>query len=219
MLARNLERLGGFLVFSTCLVLCPGATACRYSAKAAENKAVAAKDNRKILDFTLGESSIADVERVLGQTKRLETTETGPLRICYASTDASGTAINFEAGAAGGWEVLTGFRLFRSASNDSACKSSEAITPGISTRSGLRLGLTMVEIKAILGPPCESGADFLRYRSVLTTRRTAEELARLREMRDYSHSTGEDIDRMTLIEFEFTDSKLTSVKVTYTETD
>src|SRR5579872_5249435 len=68
--------------------------------------------NLTILGFTLGKSTLAEVQARLGRSeiKRCSRDEGAPKELCYASAGSDHTGVVFEAGFSGGWERLEGFK-------------------------------------------------------------------------------------------------------------
>jgi hypothetical protein len=112
-----------------------------------------------LLGFKLEKSTLADVEDKLGPStegscsKEVEASKV----VCYVSKDPSKVRVFFESGPSGGWSRLDGFKVVSESvpSCDLKCDSTNAFGADIRTNNGLRLGLTKVELVALLGPPAK----------------------------------------------------------------
>lgn len=120
-----------------------------------------------ILELTLDKSTLADVQNMLGQAKKVphkydpHTAET----VCYSSETKPKIYLLFSAG----WpenptEYIQSFSLSSRPSNAKApCTASAKLDMRSSTANALKLGLTQSEVTSILGSPSKATPDWLVY--------------------------------------------------------
>lgn len=120
----------------------------------AQNKEPA-ESNYSILGVSLGRNDPLQMAFArLGQAQRVNRGDasTGRQQICYASvSDRPRIYLIFERG-----EVTDSFYFFAGGANwngSNLCTKSHLVTPSVSVASGLRLGQTLSEVRAILGKP------------------------------------------------------------------
>lgn len=111
----------------------------------------------EVLGFTLGKSTLADVEAKLGKSapRRCSPEEEASKELCYL-VDNGQTTVVFEAGFSGGWNLLDGYKLISSRLRRLCyrqCPRASQMINDVQTGSGLKLGLTRDELIALLGPP------------------------------------------------------------------
>jgi hypothetical protein len=119
----------------------------------------------EILGFTLGKSTLADVEAKLGKSaaRRCSSGEEASKGLCYLVGD---TTVVFESGFSGGWKVLDGYKVISDGSQRSCyrrCPRASQVTNEVRTEGGLELGLTREKLIALLGRPKESRGSKLTF--------------------------------------------------------
>jgi hypothetical protein len=125
---------------------------------------VVAATNLKILELsTLGKAPDDWLEQKFGKAHQVARGDGGDSRTqyCYRSTGPENIYLISEAG-----EVELGFYLLadpRPWKGQELCIPSHLVTKSLATESGLRLGLTREQVKAILGDPVAETADTLGY--------------------------------------------------------
>lgn len=109
----------------------------------------------EILGFKLGENTLWEVQDKLGPVAMFKFKSYAPQRICYRSSRDT-SAVVFEAGPSGDWEVVTGFIVVADVATlpyANSCAKADSIDAKLKTPGGLMLGLTKAEIEKLLGPP------------------------------------------------------------------
>ena len=146
---------------------------------------------------------------------------TGRHQYCYVSPRDPRERLIFEFG-----EVDSIFYLFedgRSWNGSEYCRPSKLVSDGLSTPSGLRLGVSILQIQRILGKPTLKKDDQLIYLRSIKVKATPEEIKRARAdapdmseeefQRDYSYW-----DFSTYIEARFREGKLYYLAISQSET-
>ncbi|HTS06404.1 MAG TPA: hypothetical protein VMP68_12540, partial [Candidatus Eisenbacteria bacterium] len=171
--------------------------------------------NFEIAKLDLAKVSFADIAARLGRAARIRRGDASSSReqACYVSAHGSmPTYLIFEFG-----EDVSNFYLFADGEGwkgRSSCAKSEQLSSDTSTFSGLRLGLTLEQFKAILGQPDSTADSELVYSRAVKTKSTPEQFERQRK--EYPDALSdrvahEKFDFYTVslyIEGRFTDSKL-----------
>jgi hypothetical protein len=125
---------------------------------------VVAATNMKILGLsTLGKAPDDWLEQKFGKARQVARGDGGASRAqyCYRSTGPENIYLISEAG-----EVELGFYLLadpRPWKGQELCIPSPLVTKNLATDSGLRLGLTRAQVKAILGNPVAETVDTFEY--------------------------------------------------------
>jgi len=137
----------------------PGKTHSRAGAAAQSQPVPKIAGHLKILGFTLGKSTLADVEARLGKsvTRRCSADEEASNELCYLAGSGQ-TRVVFEAGSSGGWKVLDGYKVIAGSLQRPCyrqCPRATKVTNDVQTDGGLKLGLTRKKVIALLGPPRE----------------------------------------------------------------
>ena len=158
---------------------------------------------RQVGSLTLGVSSVADVISVFGDTSRLPRRESEPERMCY---QRNGLIIYFDAGAAGGWTYLTGYRVAqaKTAASDVCADTTKDFSGSWAARM-LQAHVDQSGVIRRLGKPTCRRPDVILYvyeRSEITTEKGRQV----------------ETDRVAMIEYSFIHGKLAGVSVHYTET-
>jgi len=162
-------------------------------------------------DIELDKNSFEDVIAVLGKSSIYQYEDANA--ICYRSSSADPTVVQFEAGSAGAWKYLTVFTVSVGPIKGvppRTCSRSRRVSRDVATASGLRLGLTEKEIEDILGKPTERHSSSLVYTSLGHRKMTDE------EQQTFPQSGAFDI--MTLIKLKLVDGHVTWFQVAYTVT-
>ncbi len=141
-----------------------------------------AKTNFQVLEITLGETMFSVAARKLGKATIVERGDasTGRRQVCYASPDAQDKVhLIFEQD-----EVGYTFYLFAdgpSWKGADYCLASEAISQGLATASGLRLGQPPAQVIAILGKPTKRRGNELVYSLLVRKKTSPRDLKEARE--------------------------------------
>jgi len=154
-----------------------------------------------ILDFTLGNTSLKDVQQRMGSAKveRVTKAEESDIAICYVSPK-DGTVLIFYSGAMGGWEDLTWFALWsRKAAYPrvASCTPSESVFHNLTTRSGLRLGLSQREANQISGTPTKISRSTMKYDYICRQRMTEEQIKKFKAVNNWDASDDPYFDRVS----------------------
>jgi hypothetical protein len=182
-----------------------------------------ADSNFRVLGVIVGNDELAAIQAKLGSATVITRGDAGTARsqICYSGEDGR-THLNFESG-----EVQYAFYLFRDGPNWSGsdrCTKSRLVTTGLSTISGLRLGQSPAQVRAILGKPTSLQTGELIYFRQIKKRTSPADLKRIRQYHsDLSdqkfHEEWDFYDLTAYIVAKFSDSKLVYLGVSKSETD
>jgi hypothetical protein len=180
--------------------------------------------NLQIAGMSLLDPSMsAKLQRKMGHTVEIARGDaaTGRHPYCYSSTQGPKTYLIFEFG-----EVDSAFYLFSdglSWNGSEYCKSSSLVTNGLSTPSGLKLGISRADFEKLLGKPTLVKGDRIIYVRSISVKSTPEELKRAKIyapdmneqefQQNYAHW-----DFSTHIEASFKEGKLYHLAVSQGET-
>jgi len=170
-----------------------------------------------LLDIELDKNSFEDVIAVLGKSSIYQYEDANA--ICYRSSSADPTVVQFEAGSAGAWKYPTVFTVSAGPIKGvppRTCSRSRRVSRDVATASGLRLGLTEKEIEDILGKPTERHSSSLVYTSLGHRKMTDEERRNFQQT--FPQSGAFDMLVMTLIKLKLMDGHVTWFQVAYTVT-
>ena len=120
----------------------------------------------RLLGFTLGSSTLADVQNELGPARAgaCSKEEESSKVICYVSDGPDKTRILFEAGFSGGWSRLDGVRVSSGKLAPTCLIQCTAMAEtAVHTDGGLRLGLTRQELIKLLGLPAQANGNSLTF--------------------------------------------------------
>ncbi len=136
-----------------------------------------------VLGVTAGARTIEWVMAKLGNAVPFNrgTKERPLMAICYAS-NIDNTRVLFVAGPRGVRDQITEIQLIsEDVRFDDAprCVRTTYVSKDIATGSGLKLGMTPAEIKALLGPPTDESPGFLGYEFHVERRLTEAEVERI----------------------------------------
>ena len=134
--------------------------------------------NFEVLGVSLPESTVSEVERILGRAPSKQGDNVEETYSCYISPGNDRTVLEFEY-----WfENVVEFRLFtRNPQTVNQCVKSKLISAGLATASGLRLGLTEVEVVKILGPPLKKQSNSFTYEVSYNRPLTSKEIRRFKD--------------------------------------
>lgn len=121
----------------------------------------------EMLGFTLGKSTLADVESKLGKSaaRKCSREEEASKEVCYLAGEGQ-TSVVFEAGFSGGWKELDGYKVIASSLPRPCyrqCPRASQVTGEVQTEGGLKLGLTREQLIALLGPPKRTQGNKLKF--------------------------------------------------------
>ena len=112
--------------------------------------------NLTLMGFTLGKSTFADVEKELGRAvvQRSSAADSASDQVCYRAPEREHVSVVFESGPSGGWSTLDGYKVSaRPIASSVQCTIMPHGAPVMATAGGLRLGLTLPQVEALLGTP------------------------------------------------------------------
>jgi hypothetical protein len=148
--------------------------------------------NFKILGLSLDTVNFDAVVAKLGKASILDRGDasTGRSQICYASNEGSELIhLVFELS-----EGTSTFYLFRGGADwngSNRCAKSSKVTASLSNETGLKLGLSRLQVEAILGKPDSAKGDRIAYLREFQRRATKEEFERFR--REYPESLSDEL--------------------------
>ena len=121
----------------------------------------------EMLGFTLGKSTLTDVESKLGKSaaRKCSREEEASKEVCYLAGEGQ-TRVVFEAGFSGGWKELDGYKVIAGSLQRPCyrqCPRAPQVTGDVRTESGLKLGLTREQLMALLGPPKRTRGNKLSF--------------------------------------------------------
>jgi len=158
----------------------------------------------QLASLKIGSSSLSEAIGALGDAQRLPRRETDPNVVCYTW---NGLHLYLEAGAAGGWKILTGYELRKTEREDGdVCAKSNVDLSSSRASSLLQSAGTRLQLVKQLGKPTCEGPNLLRYRY---------------EKRQVDKAPGGrrvETDMVATIKFSFLKGELESVAVNYIET-
>lgn len=130
-------------------------------------------ENFDVLGIRLGDSSVADVERILGSATFTQGRNVEEATRCYASLGRDGTVLEINS-----WlENVVEFRFYRgSPQSVKHCGKSGLVSPELATASGLRLGMGRNEVIALLGTASRNQANRITYECSYYRSPTPEEI-------------------------------------------
>jgi hypothetical protein len=179
----------------------------------------------QILDVSLLSRDLErDFTQKFGATKEVDRGDAanGRQQYCYVSAGSKAKVyLIFEFG-----EVESAFYLFSGGSDwkgSEFCKSSILVSKNLGTRSGLKLGMSPLQLEAILGEPSFEQDEHMVYVRNLRIKSSPEELKRARAYaKDMSEGSFQknyaSYEFSTYIEALFKDSKLTYLAIKQDET-
>ncbi len=137
--------------------------------------------NLRILGVGVGEDQFDVAKSKLGKSVAVERGEAATWRhqVCYVAEGKRNTFLIFERG-----EIDYSLYLFKGSATwngSERCVTSELLSSRLKTDSGLQLGQTPAEIKAILGQPTAALADRLIYSHEIRKPTPEEQLSKLRQ--------------------------------------
>ena len=179
--------------------------------------------NFQILGLELGDDMFSKAAVKLGKAPIIERGDvaTGRSQVCYMSPEEHGKIhLVFEKG-----EVTESFYLFEGGPDwkgSDLCVKLNLVTKSFSVASGLRLGQTPAEIKAILGKPSVVTGNKLIYSFSVQKKSSAADFDRLRQQHPELneadlHRNYEFYSLGVYIEARFSSSKLTYLAVSKAE--
>lgn len=158
----------------------------------------------RIASLTVGSSSLIEAATLLGEVKRLPRRETEPETICYVW---NGLHLYIEAGAAGGWKIVTGYELrnTKRQSNDQ-CLTTRSDLSSAWASTLFQTPATRRHLVTHMGKATCERSNSLRYRYVH------------RQVDKSPDGRPAETDMVAVIQFGFLRGALESIAVHYTET-
>jgi hypothetical protein len=186
-------------------------------AKQGMGKLELADEDLTILGLTIGRASLKDVETKLGLARSIQAhgDATASRTICYVSP-ADGTVLEFGAGPMGGFTDVTEFEIWsREAKfpNASACRPSTLVHRGISTKSGIRLGLTLDELNKIVGKNPKARDSVAQYELLCRRKMTPEEIKAFKTRNNWDVSASPYFDMVSTVEAHFAGSGASRIMI------
>ena len=180
-----------------------------------------ADDDATILGFSIGHTSLDEVQAKLGKAtiERVSHDEESDVAICYVSS-ADGTVFAVYSGAMGGWKDITSFALWSREvrfPNVSRCTSSTEVSRALTTKSGIRLGLTAAELKRIVGVPSKVSDFSMKYDYACRRKMTQDEITSFITTNNLDVKKYGYFDRMSWIDVRFKTATVSRVEVGRTE--
>jgi hypothetical protein len=170
-----------------------------------------------ILGLTIGRASLKDVEAKLGPAPHAQARgdATASHTICYISL-TDGAVLEFGAGPMGSFTDVTEFEIWsREAKfpNASACSPSSLINRGLSTTSGIRLGLTLDQLNKIVGRNPKTQGAVARYELVCRQKMTPEEVNAFKTTNNWDVSSSPYFDVVSTVEARFAGSGASRIMI------
>jgi hypothetical protein len=166
--------------------------------------------NLTIVGVTLGSSTTNDVERILGASVDTLSSQNELSQFCYASSGTSETVLQFVV-----WDKPVGFSFFRARHGRSPrCTRTTLVSDKLETGGGVKLGMDRRQVISMFGHPTEIRGHRYVYDFSHERPLTQEEGKRFKTATPPVTVVGV----TEKIEFEFTDSIVDLVDVTYSET-
>jgi len=173
------------------------------------------QEDTTILGLTIGSASLKDVQAKLGQTKYLPRNESSPNTVCYVSS-MDGTVLSFGAGAMGGFVDVTEFALWSRETrfpNVEACLPSKLVSRNLSTPSGIKLGLSLQQLSAIVGAVPTTKHAEAHYELSCREKMTPEQIKGFKTANNGDVSGNPSFDVSSFVEAEFSSSKASRIYV------
>jgi len=180
-----------------------------------------------IFDFTIGKNSLRDVQKKLGPAEVWRRREQAPISICYISVkENDGTVVVFHAWKIDSWitamSIMSDKDHFKERNQ---CTKSLLVSKAISTEGGIKLGLSKLQLKTILGDSTKEQGKNMLYLYQTKRAMTNDEI---KEMERIFPSRPSEIpprdsqpywDVVSSIEATFMDSELIALTISKTETN
>lgn len=182
-----------------------------------KSKVEIADADATILGFKIGTSTLKEVQAKLGQAKPTPVSreEESDVSICYISP-VDGTVLVFYTGVMGGDEDVTRFALWsRQAAfpRSSQCTSSNVISHSLSTKSGIRLGLTKEDFETIAGKPISPTSNPVKYEYLCRSKMTEDEIKGFKSANNWDVSADSYFDRTSWIKAWYGKATISRVEV------
>jgi hypothetical protein len=180
-------------------------------------------EDTTILGLTIGSASLKDIGAKLGQAQLLPDDGSGSVTasrtICFVSP-ADGTVLTFGAGPMGGFVDVTEFSIWsREAKfpNASACDPLELVSRGLSTTSGIRLGLSVKQMNDIIGKRGTSRRAVVHYEMGCRRKRTPDEVERFKRANNSDTSEYPYFDVTSFVDVHFTSAGASRIDIAKVE--
>jgi hypothetical protein len=175
------------------------------------------REDVTVLGLTIGRSSLKDVEAKLGETESLlnHGSASASNTICYVSP-TDGTVLTFGASGMGGFKDVTEFAIWsREAKfpSVSTCRPQKLVSRGLSTASGIRLGLTTKQLSAIVGTLPKSRNAVVHYQLVCRQKMTADQIKGFKTANNWDVSENPYFDVSSFVEAHFINSETSRISV------
>lgn len=134
--------------------------------------------NFEILGIRLPDSTVSEVESILGPAPSKQGDNVEEASTCYTSPGSDRTVLEFEY-----WfESVVRFRLFTGTLHSTNhCAKSKLISANLATSSGIKLGLRKDEVIQLLGPPSKKHQNSFIYEVSYDRPPTPEEIKRSKD--------------------------------------
>lgn len=176
-----------------------------------------ASGDTTILGFTIGHSSLKDIQLKLGRASviRASKEEESDVSICYISP-TDGTVLAFYSGPMGGWTDMTWFALWsREAefAGRSRCAHSELVSHNLATASGIHLGLTKAELEKIEGTPTRATSTRYIYDYLCRRKMTEEEIEGFKTANNWDVNKDPYFDRGSWLHAWYAGTRISRIEV------
>jgi len=170
-----------------------------------------------ILGLGIGLSSLEDVQAVLGKSEsvRVSKEEESDIALCYV-LPADGTLLIFYSGSMGGWKDVTSFSLWSQGTTppgSQECVRSAKVSRSLSTKSGLKLGLTEQEVREIAGEPTSRDRSSVKYDYMCRRKMTDEEINGFKTANNWDVKDDPYFDKTSWIEVRFNAGTASHIEV------
>lgn len=187
------------------------------SAKSADKVEIAPADT-KFLGFTIGHSTLKDVQARLGPANVVTVSPGGAdsdQSVCYFSP-SDGTVVIFYTGPMGGWRDITWFAIWSQKAafpKRAECSPSKVVSRTLSIASGVRLGLSRAEFERLAGVPTQRKPAIDEYSYLCRRRMTAEEIRGFKTANGWNVTSDPYFDRTSWIKAWFRDSGTSRIDI------
>jgi len=182
------------------------------SANSADRVEIAPSDTR-FLGFTIGHSTLKDVQARLGPAHVVTVSPGGAdsdQSVCYFSP-SDGTVVIFYTGPMGGWRDITWFAIWsRKAAfpKRAECSPSNVVSHTLTTASGIRLGQPRARFEGLAGVPKQREPAVDKYSYLCRRRMTAEEIRGFKTANGWDVTSDPYFDRSSWLQAWFQDSRV-----------
>jgi hypothetical protein len=213
-------RFLGYAVALTVLVVAPWSSRTTANenpecSQKGSNKVQLTADDTTILGGMIG-VSMKDVQAKLGQATPFLPTSNS---ICFVSP-TDGTVLTFSTGPFGGFENITGFELWSRESkfpNVAKCTRSTLVSRDLSTKSGIRLGLSAEQLAKLVGAPSSGQTELSQYEMWCRQRMTDDDIRAFKNVNNWDVSADPYFDVGSFVQAHFINARVSRIKIAQTK--